>query len=123
MPEKLKLSTKRGPKKEGYVIDFLEWLLKVAERLLVLALTLAVFVVGLRLLFTPSAEQPAVLRVDWRILPVILIPLFYRPLRDFMEEIVEVWQIKRQKEGTVTIEEEGKPETKQTEVPRSSEEG
>jgi len=86
MPERLKLSTKRGPKKEGYAIDSLEWLLKVAERLLVLALTLAVFVVGWRLLFTPSTEQPAVLKVDWRILPVILIPLFYRPLRDFVEE-------------------------------------
>ena len=85
------------------ILDWIEWLVQVGEGLLVLALVWAIFCIGWRLIWEQKKLQP-VLQVDWRVFLAVLIPLFFRTVRTFIEEIVEAFGIKREKNSKVQAE-------------------
>ena len=79
----------------GYVTAILDWIVGIAERLIVLAIAFGVCVVGWRA-FKGIAEEPLLkaLSSNWQGLPLLLVPLFYRPIRLFLERVEEAWGMK-----------------------------
>jgi hypothetical protein len=95
---------------------------QVGEGLLVLALVWAIFCIGWRLIWEQKKLQP-VLQVDWRVFLAVLIPLFFRTVRTFIEEIVEAFGIKREKNSKVQAEDREESRTPAVSVRDPSEEG
>lgn len=81
------------------ILGVLDWLVSVAERLLVLGLSFVIFYFGYQLVrgnSTPS--QLAVLKFfadNWKIGIIVLVVLFYGTVRIFLEQVQEVWGMKR----------------------------
>jgi hypothetical protein len=80
-------------------LRILDWLVSVAERLLVLGMTVAIFRFGYQVVRGNSTvEQMSVLRFfadNWKIGIIVLVVLFYGTVRIFLEQVQEVWGMKR----------------------------
>jgi TRAP-type C4-dicarboxylate transport system permease large subunit len=83
--------------------NLLDWVLRVAERLLVIGLICAAFSFGYQLFWgaVPKAELDVVTLVaqNWKAVLLLLIPLFYFTVRTFLDEVVEAFGMKRQRHG------------------------
>jgi len=94
--------------------DFLDWLLAVVERSLALGIALVVFWVGFRLASgkaTPN-ERDTIFKLgeNWKAAFFLLIPLFYKTVRVFLEEVRGAFGMKRQPQaGVVEEPEESRP--------------
>lgn len=92
------------------VLEFLDWTVAVVERLLVLGLAFLVFYFGYQLLRGSFTQrQLDVLKSiseNWKAGAILLIALFYGTARTFLEEVQELWGMKRVLRGT---KEEEKP--------------
>lgn len=81
------------------VLRGLDWLVGVVERLLVLGLSFVVFYFGYHMVRGNSIpDQLAVLKFfadNWKIGIIVLVVLFYGTVRVFLEQVQEVWGMKR----------------------------
>lgn len=81
------------------ILRFLDWLVSVVERLLVLGLSYVIFYFGYQLVRGKSVpDQFTVLKFfadNWKIGIIVLIVLFYGTVRTFLEQVQEVWGMKR----------------------------
>jgi len=81
------------------ILRGLDWLVSVVERLLVLGLSFVVFYFGYQLVRGNSMPgQLAVLKFfsdNWKIGIIVLVVLFYGTVRIFLEQVQEVWGMKR----------------------------
>jgi hypothetical protein len=75
-------------------IAVLDWLVMVMERILVLGISLFVLYIGWHLLLNRFSEQQNgfVLKIgeQWKIFGLLLIPLFYRTARAFLERAQKI---------------------------------
>ena len=85
--------------------DWLDWLLSVVEPLVVLAITVVIFYIGYGLVFG-SAQSNQLARFkdlmeevndNWKAGLLLLVLLFYRTIRIFLEQAEEAFSIKRKK--------------------------
>jgi len=83
------------------IVKILDWLVTVAERLLVLGVALVVFYFGYHLsrgsLTDGQNKALALVGQSWRAVFILMIPLFYQTVRLFLEEVQEIWGMKRPK--------------------------
>jgi len=81
------------------ILRGLDWLLGIVERLLVLSLACFIFYFGYQLVRGNSIpEQLAILKAlsdNWKLGLIVLIVLFYGTVRVFLEQVQEVWGMKR----------------------------
>lgn len=94
--------------------DLLDWLLSVLERLLALGLAVAVIWAGYRLATGKATqnEQDTIFKLgeNWKAALFLLIPLFYKTVRVFLEEVHEAFGMKRRRQpGVVEEPEESRP--------------
>jgi hypothetical protein len=72
------------------ILSLLDWLVDVAERLVVLAIACVVFYTGwLALSGASSIWILSVLSENWKALLLLLIPMFYRTIRSFIDRMEE----------------------------------
>ncbi|HKW87950.1 MAG TPA: hypothetical protein VJN21_04255 [Candidatus Acidoferrales bacterium] len=98
--------------------DWLDWLLCVAEPLVVLGITLVVFYIGYTLVFGPEQsghqtrfkELLRVVNDNWKAGLLLLVLLFYRTVRIFLEQAEEAFGVKRPLRGEA---EEGSSDARQ----------
>lgn len=84
---------------------WLNWLLSVVEPLIVLGITAAVFYVGYGLVFGSAQslnqvrlkELLAIISDNWKAALLLLLVLFYRTVRMFLEEVEEAFGMRRKK--------------------------
>lgn len=80
------------------ILAALDWLVGVLERLTVIAIGCIVFYTGWQFLqgsVTQSLRDTVkALSDNWRILLLVLVPLFYRAVRSFLERLEEAWGMK-----------------------------
>ena len=78
-----------------WITSLLDWTVGVAERLVVLAIAFVAFYVGFQTL-RGTSEKPLLeaLSANWKGLLLLLVPLFYRTVRGFMERVEEAWGMK-----------------------------
>ena len=84
---------------------WLNWLLSVVEPLVVLGITVAILYVGFGLVFGSAQstnqarfkELMAIVSDNWKAALLILLVLFYRTVRMFLEEVEEAFGMKRKK--------------------------
>jgi hypothetical protein len=73
------------------ILGCLDWLVKVAERLMVLGIAYVVFYFGYRFYHgSLSKEEDASIALaaqSWKIIFILLVPLFYQTVRIFLEEV------------------------------------
>jgi TRAP-type C4-dicarboxylate transport system permease small subunit len=86
--------------------DALDWLVRVMERIIVLGIACAILFVGFQVLAGKQIqpeEKSALTKMaeNWRIIFVVLVPLFYLTIRTFIEEIVEAFGVKRKKKELI----------------------
>ena len=78
----------------------LDWVLKVIERCLAIAIAWSAFYFGYRLAVGSSipAQNTLVLNLGkhWQTALLLLLPLFYLTVRTFLEEVQEAFGMKRQ---------------------------
>lgn len=94
--------------------DLLDWLVAVFERLLVLGIAVAVLWAGYRLGAGKATqnEKDTIFKLgeNWKAALFLLIPLFYKTVRVFLEEVQEAFGMKRQPQpGVVEEPEESRP--------------
>ena len=81
------------------VVAALDWLVQVAERLLVLSLAYVVLRFGYQLLSGRSSakenELIASVATNYKAVILLLIPLFYRTVRIFLEQVESAFGLKR----------------------------
>jgi hypothetical protein len=74
-------------------------MVKVVERLLVLGMASMAFYFGYHFcrgsLSSQQRDVIAFVAQNWKIVLVLMIPLFYQTVRTFLEEVQEAWGIKR----------------------------
>ncbi len=91
----------------------LDWALAVVEPLVALGFACAVFYLGSRVVFGTASEDERRLIKDvsenWKIAVVVLVPLFYRTVRIFLEEVVEAAGMKRRPRQEIREDEEASP--------------
>lgn len=96
------------------VLEILDWIVKVAERLVVLALVLLVFWFGYHLYCGDAAGyQVAVLKAlgdNWKALLILLLVVFYDSVKTFLEEVQEFGGMKRERKGRPEGEEQAPTE-------------
>ena len=87
----------------------LDWCVSVVECLIVLGVSVVVFHFGYHVwcgTLSPGERDTATLvSQNWKILVILMIPLFYQPVRIFLEEVQEVWGMRRPKKGAAESEE------------------
>jgi hypothetical protein len=84
----------------------LDWFVSVLERLIVLAIGLAVLYAGYWLLFggecSPQGSRLGTMlktvNDNWKAMLLVAVPLFYRAARTFLEQVEEAWGMKRRRE-------------------------
>lgn len=80
-------------------LALLDWTVKVIERLLVIGVALLAFFFGYHFYHASlSSQQKDVIGFvsqNWKIVLILMIPLFYQTVRTFLEEVQEAWGIKR----------------------------
>ncbi|WP_263377460.1 hypothetical protein [Granulicella paludicola] len=83
----------------GWICRALDWCVKVSERLLVLGVALLAFRFGYHFyrgsLTKDQQDVITFLANNWKIVLILMIPLFYQTVRTFLEEVQEAWGIKR----------------------------
>ncbi len=81
------------------VCALLDWMVKVVERLLVLGVAWVALYFGYHfcrgLLSSQQRDVIAFVAQNWKIVLILMIPLFYQTVRTFLEEVQEAWGIKR----------------------------
>lgn len=82
--------------------DWLNWLLSVIEPLVVLAIAFVILYIGYCTVFRPASQQQAWFKElleefnnNWKAGVLILIVLFYRTVRTFLEQAEEAFTVKR----------------------------
>ncbi len=103
----------------GYVREvrqlpkLLDWFLGVVEPLLALGFAAALFYLGVRVVLGKASTEERNLIKDtaenWKIVVIILVPLFYRTVRIFLEEVREWAGMKRKPRHEIQADEETKP--------------
>lgn len=103
----------------GYVREIrqlpklLDWVLGVVEPLLALGFATALFYLGFRVVLGKASLADRDLIRDtaenWKIVVIILVPLFYRTVRIFLEEVREWAGMKRKPRHEIQEDEETKP--------------
>jgi len=101
------------------VVAFLDWILSVVERLLALALSSAALILGYRFVTgtASQAERDLIVKIgdNWKTVLILLIPLFYRTVRTFLEEVHEAFGMKRRLRGeSLEPEETKQPRLRET---------
>lgn len=85
------------------ILACLDGIVSVAERLLVLAMTAVVLHFGYHAwrgrLSANEKEMVPILGQNWKVVFVLMVPLFYQTIRTFLEEVQEAWGMKRPKRG------------------------
>jgi membrane-anchored glycerophosphoryl diester phosphodiesterase (GDPDase) len=83
---------------------WLNWLLSVIEPLMVLLIAGGVVYAGYWLLFDQSGSKQnrltclmQVLNENWKVVALLMIVLFYRTIRIFLEQAEEAWGVKRKR--------------------------
>jgi hypothetical protein len=103
----------------------LDWLVMVAERLIVLGLCSAIFYVGYRFLSgratTEDKELVTAASNNWKTVLLILIPLFYQTVRVFLEEVQEAFGMKRRQRQLPGVEAPAAEDAKPTPTPQEEE--
>ncbi len=97
------------------ILACLDGVVSVAERLIVLAMTAVVLHFGYHVwrgtLSANEKEIVPILGTSWKVVFLLMVPLFYQTIRMFLEEVQEAWGMKRAKreasEGEETTEERG----------------
>ena len=96
--------------------DWLDWLLSIIERLIVLAIAVCVFYSGWVILGPNHAQLQAqliqtarALNDNWKAVLLLLIPLFYRTIRMFLEQTEEAFGMKRKKPLSGELQKEPNP--------------
>jgi hypothetical protein len=77
---------------------FLDWLLSIVERVLVLALSFAIFYSGCHMVRGQADKEIAALAKlgeSWKVFLLLLVPLFYRTINRFINEAHEAFGVKR----------------------------
>jgi hypothetical protein len=83
---------------------WLDWVLSVIEPCVVLAITFSIAYATYIMLFAPDGRGLHLFRIawvltalndNWKIVLILLVPLFYRTIRVFLEEVVEFAGMKR----------------------------
>lgn len=97
-------------------IQILDWLVEVAERTTALAVAVLVGYLSFHFLFgkaTPSDVQfVSAIGAHWQALLILLIPLFYRTIRTFLQEVEEAYGMKRRSMGGIQSEQDESRESK-----------
>ena len=77
-------------------------LLTLVERFTVILVAVFIFYLGFGLVFdgkppsqTRAAQVLEILNLNWRALLILAIPLFYRPVKKFLDEVQEIAGMKR----------------------------
>jgi len=89
---------------------FLDWLLSIVERLLVLGISFVIFSVGYQMMKGRADREIAALAKvgeSWKMLLLLLVPLFYRTVNRFIEEAHEAFGVKRNLQGAAISVQEG----------------
>jgi len=85
------------------ILTWLDGIVSVAERLLVLAMTAVVLHFGYHAwrgtLSANEKEIVSILGKNWKVVFILMVPLFYQTIRTFLEEVQEAWGMKRAKHG------------------------
>jgi hypothetical protein len=110
------LSQKMTPKQQGKICSALDWLIGVFGRLLILVMFGLIFYFSYLLVRGKlSATDENILHgitLNWKAVLLVMIPLFYVPVRVFLEEAYEILGVKRpQPQSEVSKETEGAPPT------------
>ena len=85
------------------IISILDWLVGVTERLTVLAVAFVIFYIGWQTVFGDQSQQKSATNIlntlseKWKGLLLLLIPLFYRALRTFLERVRKAWGLETEK--------------------------
>jgi hypothetical protein len=79
----------------------LDWLVRVMERILVLAIAFVACYVGWQIVLghqMSDVERHGLAKAaeNWRIVLVLLVPILYLTIRTFIEEVVEAFGMKRE---------------------------
>ena len=98
--------------------NFLDGLVRIAEKVIVLIIAIVIFgAVILQSIWILRACQEyrfsyavTLLSRNWEALLILLIPLFYRPIRTFMDRVEEFWKIKAAPSGQVQEPKQSEPE-------------
>lgn len=95
-----------------WVLSVLDWVINVAERLVVIAIVAGIGYIGWRAFYSADqakfiADTLEPLSKNWKGLLLLLIPLFYRTARTFLEKVKKV--------GWMETEPREKPEAEQGE--------
>jgi hypothetical protein len=81
------------------ILGCLDWLVRLAERLIVLGLAFVILRFGYRLIFWPippdATDWITKIAANWKAVILLLIPLFYRTVRIFLEQVEEAFGMKR----------------------------
>jgi 1,4-dihydroxy-2-naphthoate octaprenyltransferase len=98
------------------VILLLDWIVSVAERLIVLGVGGAACYLGYRFVFGKASPSDSSLVSNlsqhWQILALLAIPLFYQTIRKFLEQAEEAWGIKKKRELEGDTEQKPNPSKK-----------
>jgi len=96
--------------------DWLNWLLSVCEPLIALAIASFAFYAGWIVLSPSHSDSQArliqtlrALNDNWKAVLLLLVPLFYRTVRTFLEQAEEAFSIKRKKPLSGEPQEESNP--------------
>ena|ERR1700733_11863076 len=94
-----------GMVSRGSVPEWLNWLLSVVEPLIVLIITLLVGYVTYWLVFGPSTsdhysqlvQSIKTVNDNWKAALILILLLFYRTVRTFLEQAEEAWGVKKKR--------------------------
>jgi len=81
------------------VLDLLDWILSFAERVIAIGICAVVFYLGFRLMSGKTSESDSrflfALGQNWKVLLLVLVPLFYPTVRKLIIEAQEIGPYKR----------------------------
>ncbi|MGB2679306.1 MAG: hypothetical protein WAN12_19665 [Candidatus Acidiferrum sp.] len=104
-----------APKKHEKICSALDWLIGVLGRALILVMLGLTFYFSYLLvrgkLDTTDKEILHGLTLNWKAVLLVMIPLFYVPVRIFLEEAYEILGVKRQPQSAVSAETAPAPPT------------
>ena len=100
--------------------QWLNWLLSVVEPLIVLAITFVIGYAAYWLVFglnatdkhTRMIQAMEVINNNWKVALIVLLLLFYRTVRIFIEQAEELWIVKRKKPMVGEQQEQPNPQEK-----------
>jgi hypothetical protein len=80
-------------------LDFLDWILSLAERVIAIGICIVVFYLGFRLMSGKASASDSqfllALGQNWKVLLLVLVPLFYPTIRKLIVEAQEIGLYKR----------------------------